>query len=526
MARTNQARTAAYRVVQAVLCGDDLPRALARFRDPLADDRDRALVTELAGGTFRWLAALDHVVGRAAERPIARIDRDVLTVLRLGAYQLLHLDRVPPAAAVNESVRLVKQIGRTSAAGFVNAVLRRVGAVRGAPGLPPLPDGTADRETGLAYLSVTASHPRWLVERWIDRYGLQPAVDWVRFNNASPPLTLRVNRLRTTREELARRLAEHGVRTEPTRFARDGLTVAAGNPYRTPVAGQGRFLAQDEASQLVAELVGGRAGERILDACAAPGGKTTAIAGAMGRPGLLVAADLRPARLRLLRGTLAGLGAAAAVVRLDMRRGVPFGPVFDRVLVDAPCSGLGVLRRDPEIRWRRRPGDLPRFAAGQLSMAGHAAGAVRPGGVLVYATCSSEPDEDEEVVAAFLDARPDFEAVSPDRTGPVAPGLHAVLDDRGRLSTTPFDHGLDAFFAVVLRRRGRPAGPRRPAGDAGRPGSPRPRTARTPGGLVGRPAEPKATMGRPGGAEARERREGPGTTRKPRGDAPGTRGTG
>ncbi len=463
MPRTNQARTAAYRVVQAVLRGDDLPRALARFRDPLADARDRALVTELTGGTLRWLGALDDVIGRTAERPIARIDPDVLTVLRLGGYQLLYLDRVPPAAAVNESVRLVKQVGRTSAAGFVNAVLRRVGAIRQAPGLPLLPDGTADRETGLAYLSVTASHPRWLVERWLDRYGLQAATDWVRFNNASPPLTLRANRLRTTREELAERLAEHGVRTEPTRFAPDGLTVVAGNPFRTPLAGRGLFLAQDEASQLVAELVGGRPGDRILDACAAPGGKAAAIAGAMDRRGLLVAADLRPARLRLLRETLAGMGAVSTLVRLDLSRGAPFAPVFDRVLVDAPCSGLGVLRRDPEIRWRRRPGDLRRFAAEQLSMADHAACAVRPGGVLVYATCSSEPEENEDVVAAFLDARPDFEPARPDRDAPVAPGLRGVLDDRGRLATTPFRHGLDAFFAVVLRRRADPGPLLRPA---------------------------------------------------------------
>ena len=454
MTATNRARTAAWRVVQAVLGGDDLPRALAAFRDPLADDRDRAMVTELAGGVFRWLAALDHVVLRAADRPIARIDPEVLTVLRLGAYQLLHLDRVPPSAAVNESVRLVRQVGKTSAAGFVNAVLRRVAAVRQAPGLPLPPAEGADREAALAYLSVTASHPRWLVERWLDRHGLPTVADWTRFNNTAPPLTLRANRLRVTREELARQLADHGVRTRPTRFARDGLTVLGGSPYRTPLAGRGLFLAQDEASQLVAELVGARPGERVLDACAAPGGKTTALAGAMGRRGMLVAGDLRPARLRLLRRTLAGLDAATAgLVRLDLRRGVPFGPVFDRVLVDAPCSGLGVLRRDPEIRWRRGPADLPRFAAEQLSMVSHAAAAVRPGGHLVYATCSSEPDENEDVVAAFLDAHSDFEPAPSDRTDPVPPGLGAVLDERGRLSTTPARHQLDAFFAVVLRRR-------------------------------------------------------------------------
>ena len=477
MTRTNQARAAAYDVVRAVLGGDDLPRALAAFRDPLPDDRDRALVTELAGGTFRWLAALDHVVERAADRPIARIDGEVLTVLRLGAYQLLHLDRVPPAAAVNESVRLVKRVGKTSAAGFVNAVLRRVAATRQAPELPPPPGETGDRDTRLAYLSVTASHPRWLVERWLDRYDFPAVADWIRFNNTPPPLTLRANRLRTTREDLGRQLAEHGIETEPTRFARDGLTVVAGNPYRTPLASRGLFLAQDEASQLVAELVGARPGEHVLDACAAPGGKALAIAGAMGLRGQLVAGDHRPARVRLLRQTLAGMGAATTgIVRLDLRRGIPFAPVFDRVLVDAPCSGLGVLRSDPEIRWRRRPADLPRFAAEQLSMAGHAARAVRPGGHLVYATCSSEPDENEDVVAAFLDDHPDFEPVHPERAGPIAAGLRQVIDDRGRLSTRPSDHRLDAFFAAVLQRR---AVLRGKAGSG--PGNPRRGTAHAPG---------------------------------------------
>ena len=203
----------------------------------------------------------------------------------------------------------------------------------------------------------------------------------------------------------------------------------------------------------------------MLDACAAPGGKAAAIAGAMGGRGTLVAGDLRPARIRLLRATLAAQGAdPAGVVRLDLRRGVPFGPVFDRVLVDAPCSGLGVIRRDPEIRWRRAPDDLPRFAAEQLAMAGQAAGAVRPGGVLVYATCSSEPEENADVVAAFLDAHPDFEPARPDREGPVTPGVRGVLDDLGRLATTPFRHGLDAFFAVVLKRRAASSSPTRAVG--------------------------------------------------------------
>ena len=448
------ARLAAYRVLRAVLAGDDLPDALARVRDTLADDRDRALVTEMSTGTLRWLGALDRVIEQAAARPSARLDGEVLTVLRLGAYQLLHLDRVPAAAAVHESVTLVRRVGKASAAGLVNAVLRSIASAADAPALPPEPGPLDSREAHLAYLSITCSHPRWLVDRWLDRLGFHRTVEWVRFNNSPPALTLRTNTLRTTTAALVQQLAEHDVRTEPTRFARDGLRVLTGNPLRTPLSGLGLFVVQDEASQLVAELTAARPGERVLDACAAPGGKTTAIAAAMGQEGRLVASDLRPARLRLLRRTLGQAGATRVqVVRLDLRQPPPFQPVFDCVLVDVPCSGLGIVRRDPEIRWRRRPDDLARFARDQLTMVSHASRGVRPGGRLVYATCSSEPEENEGVVDAFLADHPDFEPVRADQLhSSLSQGLRDTTDDQGRLSTAPDAHGLEAFFAVVLRR--------------------------------------------------------------------------
>jgi 16S rRNA (cytosine967-C5)-methyltransferase len=206
----------------------------------------------------------------------------------------------------------------------------------------------------------------------------------------------------------------------------------------------------------VVELTAAQPGERVLDACAAPGGKTTAMAAAMRQAGTLVASDLRPARLRLLRQTLDQMGATkVGVVRLDLGRPLPFQPVFDCVLVDAPCSGLGIVRRDPEIRWRRQPVDLARFARDQLTMVSHASRVVRPGGRLVYATCSSEPEENEEVVDAFLAEHPDFELVHPDQVYPTLPqGLRDAIDVHGRLSTAPDTHGLEAFFAVVLRRPG------------------------------------------------------------------------
>ena len=450
------ARVAAYRVLRAVLRGEDLPRALAQIRDALADRRDRALVTEMATGTLRWLAALDHVIEQVAARPTSRLDDEVLCVLRLGAYQLLFLERVPAPAAVHESVGLVREVGKTRAAGLVNAVMRGIAAVREAPPLPPEPEPSDGPEARLAYLSVTCSHPRWLVERWLHRRGFRRTAAWVRFNNVPPALTLRANRLRTTREAVAERLRAHGVATEPTRIARDGLTVLTGNPLRTPLATDGLFLVQDEASQLVAEVAAVRPGERVLDACAAPGGKTTAFAAAVGDTGLVVACDLRPARVRLLRRTLDRTGATGVeTVRLDMREPLPFRPVFDCVVVDAPCSGLGTIRRDPEIRWRRQPADLPHLARAQRAITSRAATAVRPGGRLIYATCSSEPEENEAVVDGFLANHPDFQPIRPDQLGsPVPEALRDALDDRGWLSTAPDLHGLEAYFVAILRRRG------------------------------------------------------------------------
>lgn len=446
------ARMAAYWALRAVLQGEDLPRALVRERDQLQDERDRALVTELTTGTLRWLAALDYLIVRTSGRPTRRLDPEVLAVLRLGAYQLLYLDRIPASAAVNESVTLAKRVGKASASGLVNAVLRRVADAANRPALPrdPGPDGS--RAAQLAYLSVTGSHPAWLAQRWLDRVGFERAHAWVRFNNRAPALTLRANRLRTTVRDLSRRLAEHGVETAPTRWARDGLSVVTGTPLRTPLAGQGLFVVQDEASQLVAELVAARPGERVLDACAAPGGKTTALAAGLRERGLVVAAELRSPRVRLLQGIVRECGAdAVQFVRHDLRQ-PPFQPVFDCVLVDAPCTGLGTVRRDPEIRWRRQEDDLSRLATLQRALVEGAAAVVRPGGRLVYATCSSEPEENEAVVRAFLDDHAEFTLVHPDVVGPVRDELRTVTTNEGWLATTPDEHGLELFFAATLRR--------------------------------------------------------------------------
>jgi 16S rRNA (cytosine967-C5)-methyltransferase len=459
------ARLAAYEALRSVNDRrSDLPAALARGRPRLADDRDRSLAAELTAGTIRWQGELDHLIEHYAQRPLARLDPEVADILRLGLYQLLHLDRVPAAAAVSDAVALTRYAGKASAAGLVNAVLRTVSRRREAlplPGRPatldsadPVQPGTP-RAAALDYLSTTLSHPRWLAARYLDRSGFAGAERSARFNNAPAPLTLRVNRLMTEPERLVDALGRYGVRAIPARYAPDGLITIEGNPLHTPLAASGHFVVQDEASQLVALLTACRPGDRVLDACAAPGGKTTAIAALMGDEGLIVAADVRAGRIGLLRRTVLASGARSVrIVRADLRRPPPFDAVFDVVLVDAPCSGLGTIRRDPEIRWRRGESDLSHFAAAQIDLLEHAAEAVRPAGRLVYATCSSEPEENERVVAAFLDARAAFRPVDPRRSGtPLPPGLAAVLDEAGHLRTSPAAHGLEAFFGAVLQRQ-------------------------------------------------------------------------
>jgi len=456
-------RLAAYSALLAVETRrSDLPSALARTRAALEDERDRALAAEIATGTLRWQGQLDALIAHFYERPVSRLDPEVLTILRLSAYQLLHLARVPAAAATNEAVTLTRHVRKSSAAGLVNAVLRSLVRQRKALPLPPRPTAEilrkvsvdpSARTAALDYLSVSLSHPRWLAGRWLDRYGFDTTARWEQFNNGAAPLTLRANTLKMTARELAQHLVAYGVVTTPTSYAPTGLIVVDGNPLRTPLADGGAFFVQDEASQLVALLASPERGDTALDCCASPGGKATALAAAMKDDGLIVAGDVRGRRLDLLRRTVARSGAhSIRMAFVDARRPLPFsGAPFDLVLVDVPCSGLGTIRRDPEIRWRRNETDLAPMAVAQLQMLEHAAQVVRPGGRLVYATCSSEPEENEDVVAAFLSTHPSFSLVDSTLSLP-DPSLASVLDGRGMLRTSPVAHGLEAFFATALRR--------------------------------------------------------------------------
>ena len=430
------ARTAAYEVLRAVHTERaDLGSALARVRERLPDERDRALAGEIATGTLRWRAACDHLVASFSSRSLAKLDPEVLDILRLSIFQLLHLDRIPPSAAVKDAVDMAGRAGKRSAAGMVNAILRRVSRERADLPFPPRPVDESDTEGAVRYLATTWSHPEWLVRRWLSRYGFGATEAWVQFNNAPAPLTLRVNVMKTSREGAIERLAAEGVVVTPADHVGAAVIVRSGNPLATAGYADGWYFVQDEASQLVGEFAAAQPRERVLDACASPGGKTITMAAAMAGEGTVYAADVRPRRIGLLRETVRRSGATnVRVLQADVTRPLPFAAAVDRVLLDAPCSGLGTVRRDPDIKWRRLESGLADLARVQGTMLEHAAAVVRPGGRLIYSTCSSEPEENTGVVATFLEQNPGWRA------------------DGTPLVTLPFRDGLEAFFAAMLVR--------------------------------------------------------------------------
>ena len=441
------AREAAFRVLRAIADGHvDLGDALSRARDPLADPRDRALATDLSTGTLRWRNAIDYQLQRLSSKPLHKMDAAVLDALRLGAYQLLYLERVPTSAVVNDSVDLVKRGGFRSASGFANAVLRRLARERDTLTWP-------SRDNLVEHLSVVHSHPLWLVERWLERHGPFATEKHLRFNNHPPAMTLAANRLRTTRDELIERLRSESIEAQPTSIAPHGVVVQSGRPLTSTAFADGFCVVQDEASQIVPELTQCGDGARVLDLCASPGGKTIALAAQSAPAGIVIATDVRAKRVRLLAATLARCRVSQVqVVQIPSSGGLPFREEsFDCVLIDAPCSGLGTVRRDPDIRWRRDPSHFAALAATQLDLLRRVRPLLARDGRIVYSTCSSEPEENEDVVARFLDEADDFalQRLSETRLPDI---ITRMATPAGFLRTGP-EHGLEAFFGAILRKK-------------------------------------------------------------------------
>jgi len=409
---------------------------------------DRGLYTELVYGTLRKQGTLDHIIGRFSKTPPARLERAVILLLRLGLYQMFFLDRVPVSAAVNETVNLAKQYA-AKAAGFINAVLRSADRGRDSISYPDPGKEPA------AFLAASHSHPLWIVEGWLQQLGFAEAAELAAALSAPPPFTIRANRLKIERDALQKCLQTEGVTAVPCRYAPDGLTVTSSVslPHLQCFA-EGLFSVQDEASQLTALLLAPRPGDAILDLCAAPGGKATYLAELTGDRCTLAACDRNPRKLALIREGTERLGIESVTpTLLDATKPLERlqAGLFDRILVDAPCSGLGVIHRNPEGKWWKVPTDPARLAVTQLALLGNAAARLKPGGTLVYSTCSTSLEENEQVVENFLNDHPAF-VIEP--VSRILPQTAAMETASGFFRSWPHRHGMDGFFAARLSKSG------------------------------------------------------------------------
>lgn len=409
------------------------------------NSRDRALVTELAYGTLRTEGTLDWVLSLFASRPLQELSAEILDILRLGAYQILYTTKIPAHAATNESVKLAKRHAAPAVGGFVNALLRRV--IREKDKLP----WPSLEEDPVSHISLVYSHPRWLVEMWIDELGLEETIALCKANNARPPLVLRANTLKIGRDDLKRRLEGRGLKVSPTPFAPEGLVVErAGAVSEFPEFKEGLFQVQDESSMLASHLVGPEPGEVVLDLCAAPGGKTTHLAALMKNQGRIISIDLHAHRLKLIEENCKRLG--VEIVELVQGNATRMEGLVsenaDRVLVDAPCSGLGTLGRRPDSRWRKSPEAIRQLAVLQRQLLESASSVVKENGVVVYATCTISRRENQEVVEGFLKKHPEFAL---ERVGDHLPVK--IPSEHMWLQLFPHVHHTQGFFMARLVKR-------------------------------------------------------------------------
>jgi 16S rRNA (cytosine967-C5)-methyltransferase len=406
---------------------------------------DRAFLTELTYGVLRWRGRLDWVVRHFSKIPFEKIELGILNALRLGLYQILFLSRTPSSAAVNESVELAKRIRGKGGGGFVNAVLRS--ALRGKEEIryPEL------NEDPILHISVLESHPLWLVRRWIQELDPEEATRICTFNNKPSPLSLRANALKIKRSELIEKLREKGLKPFHSLYSEGGILLS--DPPATselPFLKEGLYIIQDEASQLVTSILEPKPGELILDACAAPGGKTTHIAQKMENEGEIYALDLTREKLNRVEKFCRSLGIAIVkTVKGDASRPLPYlkGLKFDRILADVPCSGFGTLRRNPDLKWRRTEQDIRRLSGLQSSILKNLAPYVKEGGIFVYSTCTVFREENEDVVERFLGANPEFQL---DQIREVLPEKCHPFIKNGYFKTFPPRNEMDGFFVARM----------------------------------------------------------------------------
>lgn len=440
-------RVAAAWVVERTLAS--LAPAETFLHGPLErlEPRDRGLLVELVLGTLRWLRRLDAVIEDASHRELEAIDPVLRAPLRIATYQLLFLDRIPDHAAVNEAVDHARRLTHRGGASFVNAVLRRIARA------PRLADWPVRERDPVRRLATELSHPEFLVERWLERFGRDRTLALLEADNRPKPVHLLAFRDRGGRELLAEALIDEGLEVEPSPLSPLGLVVRSGDPFATEAFRRGDLYVQDEASQAAALIPPPRPGERILDAAAAPGGKTFALLAF--EPGVrALAADADPRRVRRLADNLRRLGREVPLVVADIGegpwdagRGASGG--FDRVVLDLPCTGTGTFRKHPELKWRISREEIGRLSRSALRMMRGGAELVSDGGLLVAITCSLEQEENEEIVRQFLTERPEFSLLA--LADLLEPPLRGMVRGDGFVRIFPAGEH-DGFSVHVLRR--------------------------------------------------------------------------
>jgi len=415
---------------------------LSRFPANLPD---RRLLTNVVYGTLRMRGCIDWVIGQLYRGNPMDMETELKNILRVGLYQIMFTDRIPGFAIVDEAVKAAKRL-HPAGSGLVNAILRNAIRKREEIVYPSREDAPS------LYISVVQAHPLWVVKKWLEMFGSDRTLTRCAGNNEIPPLTLRVNRWKTTRDEVIEKMHHDGFDVRPTEFSPDGVILS--NPAiplrEIPCYQTGWISVQDEASQLIAHLVAPEAKMVILDVCAGVGRKTTHLAEIMGNHGSITALDISSHKVEALRDTAKKSGITIVDTMVgdavyDLRNA--FRKKFDRVLVDAPCSGLGTLRRNPEIKWRISPEDIKNLASLQKGMLKSAATCVKEGGTLVYSTCTIMPEENEDVIEDFIGHHECFRRMQPPDTI-----SGRMIDDKGFFRTDPHHHGTDGFFAAVLNR--------------------------------------------------------------------------
>jgi 16S rRNA (cytosine967-C5)-methyltransferase len=406
---------------------------------------DRSFLTELTYGVIRWRGRLDGVIRQFSKIPFEKIELETVNILRLGLYQILFLSRTPSSAAVNESVELAKRIRGKGGAGFVNAVLRSAIRQKDEIRYPGITEDPA------LHISVVHSHPLWLVQRWGREMGVEETLRVCTFNNQISSLTVRTNTLKISRKGLIEKLREKGLEPFPTTLSEEGMVLQDPPPTsELPFLREGLYIIQDEASQLVTSILDPKSGERILDACAAPGGKTTHMAQRMENRGEIHALDFSQGKLDLIEEMCQRLGVKIVkTIKGDAAKSLPVsqGLRFDRVLADVPCSGFGTLRRNPDLKWRRDERDIRRLSGLQGSILENLSVYVKEGGVLVYSTCTVFHEENEDVVERFLREHPNFQM---DRMDKMLPEKFQPFIEGRYFKTFPPKDEMDGFFVARM----------------------------------------------------------------------------